>query len=367
MSKNLLNLLLFFVLAGGLIAGWYYLDSQVPPKPPVDEKKVALAKTPKEAAGAVGGMGGLSAGPLAAMPALAAPKPEKEKEKEKPKPVEPPKPAGPAEPHALTALGGDDFFLKVLLNSKGAGVQQLILTQFDEADRIGREVKDADGTPRHLHLIPGFHRPLPRKIQDQPDYVTLSAGPVDAATNAVLTEPAYTLYHYPSEDDPARHSKDAERMNEDYPSPELGTRTWKKVRDDRADDTHTVAYETDLAAPYHLRLRKTFSVKKGEYHIGFTVDIEPLPDRPAGKVKFRYQVAGPRGLPIEGEWYTTTFRSVYVGREDARYPGRTYRDVEDSASINQYFGSPKYPKPTGRLTYAGVGTQYFAGVIALDL
>jgi YidC/Oxa1 family membrane protein insertase len=365
MPKNLLNLVLFFVLAGGLIAGWYYLDKQVPPKEPPDEKKLALAKTPKEAVAAVGGMGGLSAGPLASLPST-IPLPKSEKLIEKPKPAEPPKPAGPTEPHELTALGGDDFFLKVLLNSKGAGVQQLILTQFDEADRVGREVREADGSPRRLHLIPGFHRPLLKKIMEQPEYVPLHPGPVDLATNALLNEPAYTIYHYPAEDDPARQPRDADRMNDEFPSPELGIRTWKKVRDEKSEDTHTVAFETELATPYHLRLRKTFSVKKGEYHLGFKVEIEPLKDHVAGKGKLRYQLVGPRGLPIEGEWYTTTFRNVYVGRVDSRYKDRTSRDVEDAATINQSFGSAKYPKPDGKLTYAGVGTQFFAGVIALD-
>ena len=110
-------------------------------------------------------------------------------------------------------------------------------------------------------------------------------------------------------------------MNDDYPDPELGVRTWKKVRDDRTDDSQAVTYETELAAPYFLKIRKTFSVKKGEYHLGFTVELEPTKDHVAGKGKFRYQVAGPRGLPIEGEWYTTTFRNAYFGREEKKYPG----------------------------------------------
>ncbi len=240
------------------------------------------------------------------------------------------------------------------------------MTKFDEADRVGREVKEADGTPRHLHLIPGYHRPMSRKVLELPEYVKLVPGPVDEATNAKLTEPAYTIYHYPAEDDPARQTKEAERMNEDYPSPELGTRTWKLVRNDTNEDTQTVSFETELGAPYHLRLRKTFSVKKGDYHLGFTFEMEPLKEHVAGKGKFRYQIAGPRGLPVEGEWYTTTFRNVYVGREESKYPGKTYRDIEDAASINQSFGGVKYSKPVGKLTFAGVGTQYFAGVIALD-
>jgi YidC/Oxa1 family membrane protein insertase len=60
---------------------------------------------------------------------------------------------------------------------------------------------------------------------------------------------------------------------------------------------------------------------------------------------------------------------VYVGREEPRSSGKVvvFRDVEDAGSINSAFGSPKYPPPEpGRLSYAGVGTQYFAGVIALD-
>ena len=66
------------------------------------------------------------------------------------------------------------------------------------------------------------------------------------------------------------------------------------------DDEQTVAFETELAAPYHLRLRKTFSVKKGEYHVGFRFDVEPLAGKAPGKGKFRYQIAGPRGLYLAG-------------------------------------------------------------------
>ena len=69
-------------------------------------------------------MGGMAVDPFKGMPSLPVPKPEKPVEKpvEKPKPVVgPPKPTVHSEPHELTALGGDDFYLKVLLNSKGAG------------------------------------------------------------------------------------------------------------------------------------------------------------------------------------------------------------------------------------------------------
>jgi len=42
-------------------------------------------------------------------------------------------------------------------------------------------------------------------------------------------------------------------------------------------------------------------------------------------------LTGANGLPIEGEWYTSTYRQAIVGFGDER--GRTSRYIEDAASI----------------------------------
>ena len=65
-----------------------------------------------------------------------------------------------------------------------------------------------------------------------------------------------------------------------------------------------------------VRIVKTFSLAPGEYHLGLTVRLEPLPG--AGKEKFRYQLVGAHAMPIEGEWYATSYRTAMLGLSDSR-------------------------------------------------
>ena len=167
--------------------------------------------------------------------------------------------------------------------------------------------------------------------------------------------------------DPAKGIFEDDPGTVHFPLPELGTKTWKVVKEETAgDDTHTVVFETDLDAPHFLKIRKTFTLEPGAYHLGFTVEILPQSGRRKGAPPFRYQIAGPRGLPIEGEWYTQTFRNAYVGKQDPARPKTTYRDIEDAATINMNFGGESIPKAGTRLAYAAVGTQYFASAVAVN-
>ena len=62
----------------------------------------------------------------------------------------------PADQPELVALGHTEntYHLRVMLNSKGASVQQVVLSRFQHADREGLPVKEADGSKKPLHLIP---------------------------------------------------------------------------------------------------------------------------------------------------------------------------------------------------------------------
>src|SRR5262249_7764554 len=72
-------------------------------------------------------------------------------------------------------------------------------------------------------------------------------------------------------------------------------------------------------------LRKTFTLTEGEYHLGVEVEIKSDTN-----TKFRYQLAGARGLPIEGRWYTSTFRNALIGSVEK---GSVYRDFQDLRQI----------------------------------
>src|SRR5829696_4803344 len=74
-------------------------------------------------------------------------------------------------PSRLLGMGWGDnpFRLRVLLHTRGAAIQQLVLTQFQEEDREGYAVVNKDGTARPLHLIPGVKFERTHKMRDQRD------------------------------------------------------------------------------------------------------------------------------------------------------------------------------------------------------
>ncbi|MFO0935348.1 MAG: YidC/Oxa1 family insertase periplasmic-domain containing protein [Gemmataceae bacterium] len=370
MRQNAFNVVVFIIISTLFLGGMYYFFP--PPAPPVPPP----LKPAKEPAAALGGFASVSVSPHDSLKSLPAKTPEPSApaaKVEKPQ-VVPPKPAAPAEPHRLIAMGNDHFKKKILLNTQGAGVQQVVLNHFHEADRVGKQVSDPDGQPRQLHLIPGFLKARPAKVTEAPPHVELEPGLVK--DKRILSEPSYTMFHYPKKGDPAyREPIKADAVNgiqesdpTKYPLPDLGVKTWKVVKEDCPENgPQTVVFETELDAPHYLKIRKTFTLDPSEYHLGFTVDIEPLPARQKGAPEFQYQIAGPRGLPIEGEWYTQTFRNAYIGKQDLANASRFYRDIQDSSSVNVAFGGDAIPKAGTRLIYASVGTQYFASALAVDV
>lgn len=361
-SNRLAFVYLFLGIA--LVGGWLYVKHVIwpppdPPPPPVSpEQFVAL----------VGG--GLPVQAIAVeAPRLAREEREaaaKELEAKRQAELEREKKAGkPATPSTLIAMGqgAKPFHLQVLLNTRGGSVQQVVLSDFQQADREGLPVweKDAEGNDRldaegkkiarPLHLLPGVRIPHTIKIRDQREVEAklpeLAEGPV--ADPTVLEEPSYVMYHYERDGEPVTT---------------LGERQWRVVptAGPTGDgDSQAVAFETELGAPFYVRIRKTFTLGRDDYHLGLAVSITPW-ERPAGvrPEPFRYQVTGPHGIPIEGEWYTSTYRQGVVG-----WPGA--RALEDPRSVRTMSGSDPHRSADRRpIRYAGVMVQYFASVLAVD-
>src|SRR5262249_30992922 len=124
-------------------------------------------------------------------------------------------------------------------------------------------------------------------------------------------------------------------------------------------DRQEVAFEAEV--PGQVKITKTFSLAKGDYHVGLTIRLESLQK---GENKFRYQLAGAQGLPIEGEWYTYTLRNSMIGTVDKK--GNTYRELEDSRQIAHKWGGERVIRGDNRIQYGGVGVQYFASMIVVD-
>lgn len=224
-----------------------------------------------------------------------------------------------AAPVPETTLGGDGFALTATLTPRGAGVRELILNHFPAADTYGRPVRDAAGKPEPLVLVPK------------------SSGP-----------PAYAMFHYAKADE-----------SDPRPLDTLGRRVWQSQRRDTPTH-HAVEFSTELPE-FGLRVIKTFTLAKAEYHLGLSVSLERTA---ASDKEFRYQIVGAKQLPIEGEWYTSVYRNVMVAWEDNA--GYDHRIAYDSTTLSNQSGSDRSTRGDKRFTYAAVTTQYFAAAIAPD-
>jgi YidC/Oxa1 family membrane protein insertase len=341
-KSNFWNFLLFLVLTLLILVGSTALRTWMqptqPPRPPQTEvvklpDSRLWAQLPALASGgalssAVPGLGSssqvvtnlalVSWGAQGNRPTEVARKPE-------PKP-EPPKEVVklPLAKHEQIQLGNDSFKLNAVVTSLGGGIESVTLTKFKAASTMGRP-EDTD-----LHLIP---RELNR------------------------LEPSFRVFNY---------AKPEER--EDHPLDALGELEWSVVakQNNPVQDRHEVVLSADVPGQ-DVRIIKTYSLGKDDYHLGLKLEFLRKGEA-TEPVKFRYQLTGGHGLPIEGVWYTGTYRNAMVGRLGER--NNLYRDFEASQSIGS---KPEgrgdlvsKDKANGRIQYAGVAVQYFASVIAVD-
>jgi YidC/Oxa1 family membrane protein insertase len=357
MRNNFTNIFLFLAAAGGLYFLLSYAEKnwlQQPPKnskkddtPSADDAKkradeLALREAKHNAAAAVAGS-----------VAVVIPPPKPPEPKRADRFVAPASVAGnaavvfaPTPPSpTLLSLGDSSFYLQVLLSTRGGGVQQVVLPKFEEADRLGRQMK---GVP--LYLIPGVPRIRMPHLADNFPVPDLKPGKTTLDT--ALAEPSYTIFHYPAPDDK-------------FPDPKLGDMEWKVVSEEHPDGgEHKVVFEAELGDPYYVKFRKTYSLKPKDYHIGLALDIERLPGGQKGKGQLRYQISGPRGLPVEGEWYNNTYRVALSGWTDRK--GRPGRQYDTALNINIMRGSDAAPRGENTFKYMAIATQYFASAVAID-
>ena len=267
----------------------------------------------------------------------------------------------------MIALGqnGKHYRLQAFLNSKGGSVQRIILPDFEQADREGLPEHDANNNIMHELLVPGVRRKRTEYLHDQKNYPypDLKPGEVDQETAIkVLDSPSFRLFHY-------------EKASDERPVNTLGEKKWvwtnKEAYEANADADHQeVVFEIELFEPFFVRIRKTFSLSSGDYHIGLKVDFEPIADdRLQGKKRppLRYQIEGAHGLPIEGEWYTSTYRQAIVGFEDNKGKGKTSRSLEDAREVSYTEGGERQSRSEESwIRYAAVTIQYFASAIVVD-
>jgi YidC/Oxa1 family membrane protein insertase len=361
MRHNLINIALFIVAATGLTFLWIYAEKHWVPRPEPqvsntnqpqasdaakasDATKASDSSASKSTVSAADRRWAMAAVVSAASTAL-----------ESQLPARPAVPRQP--PPTLIPLGGPEHYLQVLLSTQGGGVQQVVLTRFEAADRLGRPVRrrDADGRASAeqvpLYLIPGVRLVRGKYLREEYQEPRLVPGPATEPNK--LAEPTYRLFHYPSPEDK-------------YPDPYLGETHWQVVDQEHPENgTHRVVFEQQLGEPYYLRLRKIYTLAPRDYHIGLQIEISRLP-LPEGRARtpVRLQIEGPRGLPIEGEWYTWVYRVALIGWRDAK--GGLHRQYEDAATVAVRRGGEVVLKGDNTFKYIAVMSPYFTSALAID-
>jgi YidC/Oxa1 family membrane protein insertase len=348
------NVVLFIVFSAVIIVGWmwfhgWFSPANTPPSTgkPDDtaEKKPDDSEGPKEkpppAALLAAGTAGLGAGPdgnpWLALPGLeiALPRPKARR-------------SPPTPDDRLLWLGAREdnspFHLHVAIDPRGAGVRRVTLNKFKGAGPDGRPLPPVAGATPPLELIP-----------DDP------------------YSPSYLLYLYDPNDPYDDHH--------DRPMETLGVRTWTgpdgkepafeetTLDDGRKQQTVTLVAPV---APWGVRVTKKYTLTEREYHVGLEVRLalEPTGEKKPGDFKVRYQMTGPRNLPVEGRWYTSIFRNCLVGMVDkSKSVDRVLQDLRQVS--NWEGGAPvpgeKFPRREGYwIRYAGVAVQYFASVAVVD-
>jgi YidC/Oxa1 family membrane protein insertase len=248
--------------------------------------------------------------------------PDKPEEKPPPQPEEP----GDPESRRPVVLGSEGGHLEVVLDPRGAAVRKLVARHFQSADALGRpewETIDGRRVKKPLELI-------------REDYNT------DVGS--------FVLHHY-------------RNPEEDFPTDTLARRVWRRVEPAELVEGQPVQRAVFETVVRGVRITKTYTIEPRWYHVGLEVKLE-LAEPDAKEAEFRYLLTGGRGLPIEGQWYTSTLRNALIGRVNAK--GEVDRDFQDLRQISHHGGGNQIVKGDFTIRYAGVAVQFFASVIAVD-
>jgi YidC/Oxa1 family membrane protein insertase len=138
--------------------------------------------------------------------------------------------------------------------------------------------------------------------------------------------------------------------------------TGKAVRSIVRTDPVTKADTSGQAVVFQIKAKMGVVVTK-TYRLlpntdGFEVELKfESPDRERSVV---YNLLGPHGIPIEGLWYTSTFRDVFFGQLDRRGEAdvKTHSAYDVAAAKDKPIDNTALP-----LRFAGVENQYFADLI----
>ncbi|WP_165075169.1 membrane protein insertase YidC [Paludisphaera rhizosphaerae] len=270
---------------------------------------------------------------------------------------EAPKPKADLVPPTELAMGSAEdktpggYRLAVQLDQKGAGVESVFSSRYD-ADFEGRK------NPHLPMQLIGRDRSKPLFSAAWPPSLALTLSPSEVAGRSSPLRPADRAQL-------AAATPDAP-PSEDLLDAEL----WDVVRDDQGRAVRPISREANGEVPsaqgqevvFRTRaangviVTKTFRLWQGADGLELDLKFESPDDQ---ERSFTFNLLGPYGIPIEGEWYTSTFREVFFGT--AASGGSTALETETAYKIatGKAFESTVNP-----LRYAGIENQYFAILVA---
>lgn len=251
-----------------------------------------------------------------------------------------------AEPEELT-LGsidpGSPYHLRIRLDQRGAGVAALSSSHYEA------EIQDGQPRGRALELI--------RERPGRKSLPSFALNVLPKSGDDLLPEESVGVL------------KDADTLL-DGPF-NLQDRDWEVVRDEQGRAVRAVQQGREGEPnPEGQELSFRTSIKLGDSPLSITKTYRLWPGQDGFELvvafessaqhaeELSYTLLGPRSLPIEGEWYTATFRDTFFGLVA---PGGI--EVETISAYDVFknarpgFTQQRFTSP---LAFAGVENQYFA-------
>ncbi|MDG3006736.1 membrane protein insertase YidC [Paludisphaera mucosa] len=262
----------------------------------------------------------------------------------------------PAAELVLGSLGDASptgYRFQVQLDQKGAGVESVVSSRYD-ADFEGR-------VNPHLPLqLIGRDRSKPLLSAAWPPSLSLTLSSPDGPGRAA---PALR---------PIERAELSD-LNPDVAVTEdmLDAQLWEAVRDEQGRVVRNLKREARDGVPAAegqeasfrtkadngVIVTKTFRLWQGADGFEFDLKFES-PDQERA---FSYNLLGPYGIPIEGEWYTSTFREVFFG---TAAPGGSVSLEAHTAYEVAKAGDKVVDSTVQPLRFTGVENQYFAILVA---
>lgn len=245
-------------------------------------------------------------------------------------------PAGSLRLGSLAEGAKSPYHLEVELDQRGAGVWAVQSSRFD-AEYDGAKVKK-----RPLTLVKGSARaPLPFSMVLLKDEAgeTVPTGDLDQRVWDVVVGDQL-LSDLPEE---ARATAEVVRPIKNDQGQEIG---------------QSISFRTTVGEEEgqpSLTITKTYRLFQGKdaVDVQLTADASDAGEKPRS---FAYRLNGPSGMPIEGEWYTYTFRNAYLGKDKSGSVSvETHSGQEVATAERGTYENTQVP-----LAFAGVENQYFA-------